>query len=837
MTLDADIVICTETWLSSNDVNNAFGVEGYNFFRVDRANDSGHGGVAMWSKNKFHAIEVSFPVSNFFEVCAVKLSFPKLLIVGMYLRPGIDVFSFDAFCESFVKTIDDFLNQMPYHNLIVAGDFNQYDRSFLTTQLCLTDIVLSPTRENACLDQIYVDTRVSQFYDLDNIHIGPPIGKSDHRSVFVPATLTTRKRGVTKHVIYDLRMSNVLTFEQRFLAHDFDSFFSCKDIEEKCDLFYAFMKDAMSVIPRRDVYMTSNDAAWMTPFIKYLVNERWKSYRSRNWSAYNSLKVKVSQEIWRAKKNFFLKKSTSVKGLWSYVSMERGSQARDFPLLEDVHSSISDFLNAFNDHFCRTMNVSSEVPDANECLDDSWSPSFDVTDVWQCLSHLPAKATGSDDIPTNLYKKSALILAQPIYDLINECLRQRKFPTAWKTADVIPVPKSRGTTFGDYRPISLLPIPAKIAEKMVILSLRKDITIRLGSNQFGIRKNSSTTHAIIAVHDTLSKHADDTKVGASVFVAFDFSKAFDRIDHQKLIKTIREMRLPFGFVKLIVNYLSDRTQKVRVNGLKSDLRRVTSGVPQGSLLGPYLFGLFIASLRPLRPTTTMVKYVDDISFVAPVRKSSALHDLMNIRTEIDNIVHWSSVNHLTLNSSKTSGIIYSCGRFKDVLSIDSFIRDVNFTSSVRFLGVFLDENLGWRSHVNFIVKKCSQRFYILRRLRSVTSEAQFISIYRGIILSLIEYAAPVFIGLSVTEAKRLNGVQKRCLRIKGIHEAYDLCSRRLERSLSVFKCICNVDTFVKDLLPPFLPSGRPSVPFCRTSLRRSSFIPAVCIKASSTFIS
>ena len=547
--------------------------------------------------------------------------------------------------------------------------------------------------------------------------------------------------------------------------------------------------------------------------------------------------MNVCQEIWRAKKNFFLKKSKSVKGMWSYVNMERGTKVRDCSAIASRHASLHEFLNSFNDHFCCAMNASCDASLPNVSPDDSWFPSFGVTDVWLYLHHLPTKATGSDGVPTNLYKKAALTLAEPIYDLIRECIRQRKFPSTWKTADVIPVPKSSGTCLSDYRPISLLPIPAKIAEKIILRSLRGAITPLLGSNQFGIRKNSSTTHAVIAVHDSMTSHADDDNIGASFFIAFDFSKAFDRIDHRKLIKRIQEFGLPSGFVHLISDYLCNRTQKVRLNGLKSDSKPVLSGVPQGSLLGPYLFGLFIASLQPLWPTTTMVKYVDDVSFVAPVRKKNLIPDLNNIQAEIDNIVQWSSVNCLTLNASKTNGIIFSRGHFKDDHRIDSFIQHVNFSCSVRFLGVILDESLGWKSHVNFVAKKCSQRFYILRRLRSVTSKDEFFSIYCGIVRSLIEYASPAFIGLSVTDAKRLQSIQKRCLRIKGIHEAQDLCSRRLKLSSSLLNRIHKVDTFFIDLLPPSLPSGRLSVPFCRTSLRRSSFIPAMCIKASSTFVS
>ena len=133
--------------------------------------------------------------------------------------------------------------------------------------------------------------------------------------------------------------------------------------------------------------------------------------------------------------------------------------------------------------------------------------------------------------------------------------------------------------------------------------------------------------------------------------------------------------------------------------------------------------------------------------------------------------------------------------------------------------------------MNFIVKKCAQRIYryILRRLKIATSDKDFFMIYCGLIRSLVEYACPAFIGMSFIDASRLQAIQKRCLKIKGSFEAPDLASRRKSMALSMFYKLPNLDTFLKELFPDSLPSGRLSVPFCRTSLRRSSFIPYMTV--------
>ena len=201
-----------------------------------------------------------------------------LIIVGVYLRPGVDATCFHIFCDDFVKTIDILLNAHPFHGLVVAGDFNQYDRSFLISNLCLRNIVPGPTRGNSFLDQIFVDSCLQESFDPSDVVIGAPIGRSDHDSVFVCAKGHVKKRGITKHILYDLRLSNILSFEQHFLSLNLNAFYDCTDIEQKCDIFYSFLIDALNVIPCHDVFLTSNDPLWMTPLIKFLINKRWHSY-------------------------------------------------------------------------------------------------------------------------------------------------------------------------------------------------------------------------------------------------------------------------------------------------------------------------------------------------------------------------------------------------------------------------------------------------------------------------------------------------------------------------------------------------------------------------------
>ena len=191
------------------------------------------------------------------------------------------------------------------------------------------------------------------------------------------------------------------------------------------------------------------------------------------------------------------------------------------------------------------------------------------------LSRFPSKATGSDGIPS-LLNKSAIILAEPIHHLLIESFHPHKFPSKWRIADVVAVPKWGEIAVTNVRPISQLSIPAKLVERIILLNLKDRVPNLLGKYQYGrtIRKKSPKTHAIITVHDLLTKYADDPNNEAFVFISFDFTKAFDKINHVELLIELRNNEFLHRFYPFY-DGLCQLTLPVWYNGLKSDLRSAT----------------------------------------------------------------------------------------------------------------------------------------------------------------------------------------------------------------------------------------------------------------------
>ena len=186
---------------------------------------------------------------------------------------------------------------------------------------------------------------------------------------------------------------------------------------------------------------------------------------------------------------------------------------------------------------------------------------------------------------------------------------------------------------------------------------------------------------------------------------------------------------------------------------------------------------------------------------------------------------------------KTKGLVNYRGRFQEVCDIETIFSSINFCESMRFLGVVLSSSFTWKSHISYVEKKCAQRIYILRRMKPFTTDEQFKSIYLALIRNLIEYACPAFIGISSEESKRLQRIEDRCLKIKGDISLPELEARRRVMAVKFFKGLLAQVAFISQQSPAMLPSGRFSVPFCRTTLRRNALIPLLCILESNTISS
>ena len=415
----------------------------------------------------------------------------------------------------------------------------------------------------------------------------------------------------------------------------------------------------------------------------------------------------------------------------------------------------------------------------------------------------------------------------PLSHLFSLSICSGELPLQWKSAFVVPVPKRRVATREDLRPVSLLPIIFKIFEDVILHSMKQDLVALYGKEQFGFRPRSSTLLSHIAITDFATRILEENIAGLLI-ISFDMSKAFDRLQHEHLMRTLDSANLPRPFLLWCLNFLQHREQRVKIKEFLSTSLPVTSGVPQGSKLAPYLFSCHMSSLKASTTASKIFKYADDVVIVKPARHNTDLD--LSLREEIDHLHLWCDKNGLKLNKSKTKVMFVKKSK-------ESFPSTVSFCDEMKILGLVFQNNLKWDRHIDYISRLASQRLFILRRLKKTPniSKTDLVQVYKAIIQSIIEYNCPVFVSLNSKNAKKLETIRNRCHRI--ICDKDCNCNildhtepRRIELSLRTLNKILHTENIIHDLAPKPLPRTQHlCIPYSRTSRRASSFFPCTAL--------
>jgi hypothetical protein len=458
-------------------------------------------------------------------------------------------------------------------------------------------------------------------------------------------------------------------------------------------------------------------------------------------------------------------------------------------------------------------------------IDQPWNINVNVEKTEKFLRTVKVKtSSGSDNLSSKLLRECADALSGPLTHLfslsVNDCI----IPTEWKIGNVVPVPKPYAKSINDLRPITLLPIVSKILEKMVVSSIKDDLIRMYGSHQFGFRPGASTAHAHLALHDYVTRHLDDRDTKGVLLISFDMKKAFDKLSHFSLFKSLSQSHIPVRCIQWLMDYFTNRQQRVVLkHNVCSGLREVTSGVPQGSVLGPFLFAAHIGSFSAASQYSITLKYADDIVIACPIQHLGSYE--MVFTTEMDNMSSWCSLNGLTLNSNKTKAMLVG-HRPSPTSGLSSYECD-----SMRFLGMTFNKSFKWDDHVHKTCKMASSRLRVLRILRNHLSTKELCMVYYACVRSVLEYSSEVFVGLNSKNCNRMERVNKRAHRIICGESCKcalfpPLSVRRETKAQKTFLSFEQSDHILHYLFPDCLPrSGHLMLSFVNSSLRAASFVP------------
>jgi len=820
------LVFVTESWLHSGINDNFLTLPCYNFFRCDRVGRTG-GGVCLWVSKEFNCSSVSLsahpPCPSAIELLAVKIPSLKLLVICAYIPPNLRNVTMDEISEFLTISLDNELLLNPDLNVMVCGDFNTFDSCIFEQRFSFYNCVKLPTRQNSILDQIWISCNLRDFYN-DEAVVGPPLDNSDHQTVFLFGKRCQKVQKIVK--LWDFRRSNVDRFLYLLSITDFSSFLNNDCVDELCHIFYAHVYAAMSFVPSDYVTLTTSDKPWITPLLKHLINKRWNAYRCKDWKLYHHFKIKVKQEIMKAKSTWARRQIKSSKNVWKVVREVRGNRPNsDFRQLITEFGNMDNFLQAFQQELNKNFNWQPDE-DLESFEDEEWWPDFSVHDVEGLLSRLDTKkVSGSDGVPSRLLREGALWLSFPLFRIFTQSISSRHFPTCWKLADVSPIPKCKKPSITDFRPISLTPVLSKLLERLVLKSVSSQLTPLYGASQHAFRRYGSTESALVKMHDSITSYLDRSDVTAVRMTCLDFSKAFDRVLHNKLINSLAACDVNRGFIFWLKDYLSDRWQRLKVNDIFGPIYPLRSGIPQGSILGPILFACFMGSLS-IPSDSTIVLYADDVTLIEPICNSFAPDNLQHVQA-------WIGVHKMSLNLNKSKQMIF----YRSFVHHDVAYPEIPVVHELKVLGVLWNDQLTWKNHFHGTLKIASRRLYVVRTLKPLLTRKELIIVYHSLISSIILYSCSLFTCLPENISNKLQSFQNRAHRIICGKDCLcdnfpPLSSVRLSRASCFFK---KCEHFSCHPLHHLIPSrmqrtGHLCLPHIATSRRLRSFIPSMCLQ-------
>ena len=407
-----------------------------------------------------------------------------------------------------------------------------------------------------------------------------------------------------------------------------------------------------------------------------------------------------------------------------------------------ANKSNEEIVKILNKHF---SDICKKYPPLNtkniiikENLNDNEINLITEIETYKLIKKYSKKSLGVGDLPKTILQEFAVELAAPFTDIINCALRTRKFPEIYKRAEIIPLPKCNPPTeLTDIRPISKTPIGGKMLESRIMSELQKDIKGKLDYEQYGNTKGSSTTHYLINLIDEAQKNTDIGK--ATTAITIDYSKAFDYVDHNILVKKIIDLGVRGSVVRLIMSFLCNRQHCTKFNGIKSEFLTITSGVPQGTVSGPQLFVILINGVKNL--LVKSFKFVNDKTLAY-----SYYGDCTNLLQEVLNIEDRETVKDgMIINEKKCHTITFNFSAKntppQNLTLNNNVIEPVN---KLKLLGVMISDELKWNENTSFICDKVNKRYYVLHRLKDfVFTKEELIIAWKTSLRPLAEYATPL----------------------------------------------------------------------------------------------
>ena len=786
-----------ETWLSADLPDSIVSIPGYEIVSRKDGGDTHEGkgrGLIIYCRSELNATPIeNAAVDNIIQCAGIEINLNKTTkeptFIYLFYRPPRQPFSRDD--NGNTAKICELISSLP-ENSIAVGDFNfpHTDWSCVHSTSAGEMVFLEAVRDRFLtqhteepthsagniLDLVFSDRPD----DINSVEVLSPLSNSDHNMIQVEVTCKGSQEEEPK-LIPNWNRLDISKIKQGFKEVDWTALLKEKGAEETWEI----IRDTLDNLIRENLPQKRrkniNRPCWMNHRITTLMRKKEKLYKQLkkgNHDAknkFNQIQKELKYAIRRSKKNYedslASDKNKNPRKYYGYINSVTKNKDSIGPLKDEEGNIITDsaqMAEKINNFFCSvfTKEDTTHIPQVENLFLDS-DPLSDMVITGKMVSD-KIKSMKSQGAPGPLGHWPCIVrqineeITNPLTILYNKCLQESYCPEDWKNSNVSPIFKKKGkkSSPSNYRPVSLTSVLGKIMEaclkETIVTHLEMNNLLR--ESQHGFRSGRSVLSNLINHVDNLTSLVDS---GIQVDVLYlDFAKAFDVIPHRRLLAKCKGLGIDGKILAWIERWLVGRRQRVIINGKSSAWQEVSSGVPQGSILGPLLFLVFINDIdNVINGKGVISKFADDTKVLVPIRNEEDAIEMQNI---IHRLETWSNLWLMRFNTSKCS--IMHFGKSNSERTYYMNGEAIKKSDSERDIGVVITRNCKPSEMCAKVSKKANQLLGLLSRGLSFKSKKNFLPLYKTYILPHLEFAQASWAPWMVGDKELLENIQKRALR-------------------------------------------------------------------------